>query len=481
MACFAGTYRSNRVAPQFRNRGFPTEMSHTRPRTVTVYEGKVNRFSAIGGGMADLPPSLRWLTPAECNSPRLTTACGLADAVHAFQSNPDLRLLPIVTMDGRAAGAVFEKDVRRLLLNPFGHALLRNPTFAANIADHIRPCPVHEATDDIAALVEHYRRTEGREGMILTRDGRLFATISNRRLLMLSAETEHRAQQARLERAQRIEKAGAHFETTLSSLATQMVQLSNTVQRLAEATVDRSNIAGERASSVAAATLQTRDNMIHLAERGEGLAQSFAAIEQTLAGARSTAETTVARVSSGAERARKLLDNTRSIDAVMGLIGDIAGTVNLLSLNASIEAARAGEAGRGFSVVATEIKSLSVQTHDATQEIASKIEALRAGVSEVAEDYEQMHEAITSMASASSQVDAAIVREAATTRLIAVSVSEASAASSAIEDAVSTIAHSVKSASHSARDLDRMANELRMGANGLAENVSSFLNELRAA
>ena len=74
----------------------------------------------------------------------------------------DLRLAPVVGHNSRPLGAIFEKDVRRLLLNPFGQTLLQNPTFGANLSQHVRPCPVHELTDHITTLVDHYHRSDGR-------------------------------------------------------------------------------------------------------------------------------------------------------------------------------------------------------------------------------------------------------------------------------------------------------------------------------
>lgn len=422
-----------------------------------------------------------WLTVEERNPDFLTDGASLVLAVELFQSNTDLRLLPVIDTVGRPRGAIFEKDVRRLLLNPFGHALLRNPTFGADLRQHLRPCPVHELTDDISLLVNHYRRADGREGMILTVGGRLFATLSNRRLLLLAAEREQLDNAARLERAGRIEIAGRGFELQAASLATQMVQLSNSVQRLAEATVDRATIAGDRAASVAVAAVQTRETMSQVAGRGESLANAFLEIEQNLVASRATARATVKRVSSGGQRARALLDAAQSIDSVMSLVNGIAGTVNLLSLNASIEAARAGAAGRGFSVVASEIRSLSEQTHDATQTISSQVEHLKNGVRMMADDYAEIEAAITTMVGSAGKIDVAISGEAVSTRLIAHCVAEASEASRATEDAVSAIVHSVRSASTSARELDSLANQLRQGATALGGEVATFLAEVRAA
>ncbi len=78
---------------------------------------------------------------------------------------------------------------------------------------------------------------------------------------------------------------------------------------------------------------------------------------------------------------RELSQAAARIGDFIGLISNIASQTNLLALNATIEAARAGDAGKGFSVVASEVKELASQTAKATDEIESQISAIQATTS----------------------------------------------------------------------------------------------------
>ena len=133
-----------------------------------------------------------------------------------------------------------------------------------------------------------------------------------------------------------------------------------------------------KASEVAAAAEQSAVAMREAAQTAAGLIRAIEDARTEVEAAAEIANRASVQAGQAVGMSETLSDHAKSIESILGLIRDIAGQTNLLALNATIEAARAGEAGRGFTVVASEVKKLANDTRAATERATAMIGARRA-------------------------------------------------------------------------------------------------------
>jgi methyl-accepting chemotaxis protein len=186
-----------------------------------------------------------------------------------------------------------------------------------------------------------------------------------------------------------------------------------------------------------------------------------------------------------AERARatmrELAVAAQKIGDVVELIQAVAGQTNLLALNATIEAARAGEAGRGFGVVASEVKSLANQTAKATEEIAAQIRAIQSATKDAVGAIEHIGVTITRINDISGAVAAAVDEQDATTRSIAQNVHQAAQGTRLVSDKVTGLAAATGKTGQAAETVRDNAAQLARQAETLRGEVDRFLSRIRAA
>ena len=177
----------------------------------------------------------------------------------------------------------------------------------------------------------------------------------------------------------------------------------------------------------------------------------------------------------------QLIKAVQDINNAVGLIQEIAGSTNLLALNATIEAARAGEAGRGFGVVASEVKALSGQTERATREITTRIEAVKSSCSTVAGSIASIVKAMQNVAQLSQAISGCVNEQAAGTAEIAGS---AESARGCVEKVVDILVR-LRAAANQTDDASKLAESEMQGllreADMVNQKVDKFIAGIRAA
>ncbi|MGY1729540.1 methyl-accepting chemotaxis protein [Geodermatophilus sp. SYSU D01062] len=253
----------------------------------------------------------------------------------------------------------------------------------------------------------------------------------------------------------------------LQGASTQLDTAASGIAEFSRAASDQTDAVVASAGEVAASvdTVATGSSQMETAIRE--IAHNAAEAARVAGQAVDVAETTTRTVG-------KLGDSSQEIATVVKLINGIAEQTNLLALNATIEAARAGEAGKGFAVVASEVKELAQETARATEDISRRVEAIQADTAGAVEAISRISAVIGEINDFQATIAAAVEEQTATTNEMNRNVAEAAGGSRDIATAIGGLAAGTQQTGARVADAQRAAAELARMSGELQEAVARF-------
>lgn len=269
---------------------------------------------------------------------------------------------------------------------------------------------------------------------------------------------------------QSMQSVGA-LARALSESSDNLTVVAARVDQNAQSTLEDANLAS-------GGVIEVREGVSTVTQGVQQLALGVGAVSGHAAEAADVGAKAVTAAADASDKIQRLGKSSAQIGSVVKTINTIAEQTKLLALNATIEAARAGKAGRGFSVVAGEVKNLARETAEATQDIAARVENIQVDTQDVVTAINQIRDIIESINRLQQQIADSVEQQLATTKdmsQVSVSVKEAIGGVSDNTEAVVRVADDTASV---ANDTRQAAEELKASAEQLERSVGKFRFEV---
>jgi methyl-accepting chemotaxis protein len=295
-----------------------------------------------------------------------------------------------------------------------------------------------------------------------------------------TAEKERDSLRLREERRIAIDADIAAFRSRVENVIRTVGQSAAAMKAAAKSLLATSDHTLQRAEGAVHGSNEASANVETAAAAAEELSASIKEISRRLAQASEVVRSAATEATATNNDIAALARVAQRIGDVVKLIQDIAEQTNLLALNATIEAARAGEAGRGFAVVASEVKSLAVQTAKATGEITKEISSVQSSTGDAVAAIRAITQRMQDINTHTSEVVGAIEQQELATGEISHNVASAATGARAVVAALGDVATGVTQTRSSAQTVLAASEEVENATVKLRGEVEDFLRTVAA-
>jgi methyl-accepting chemotaxis protein len=295
-----------------------------------------------------------------------------------------------------------------------------------------------------------------------------------------AAEEERDSLRRREEGRQAADAQIASFRGRVENVIAIVGQSAAAMKAAAKSLLMTSDHTLQRAEGAMHGSNTASANVETAAAAAEELSASIKEISRQLGQANEVVRSAAADATATNDDIAALARVAQRIGDVVRLIQDIAEQTNLLALNATIEAARAGEAGRGFAVVASEVKSLAVQTAKATKEITKEISSVQSSTGDAVTAIRAITQRMQDINTYTSEVVGAIAQQELATGEISQSVASAATGAKAVVAALGDVASGVTQTRSSAETVLAASEEVENATVKLRGEIDEFLRSVAA-